>query len=299
MLLVYAWMKIVCASILYKAISKIWPVCHWEAHPLIFTDQPWGCWVPQPQHSFLAGLEGSKSPYFHKNHEQSLWWPSLKATDHLNETTPATSVCSTDSLFRFSSVSRILKWLLIKVRWTLCILSLFCLEFPVLACEDQMHLFLIIHSTGVRQDEVSSSLRKWARKGWSAVVLGEEVSPAPPSVPGPLTLSSIHQLWCDSDRILPRSRVTVGVCDICPWWWNVGKALVLAADFSTRKALKNIFFTLQLSLEHFEKSSASRTQAAPHREVPPSMIWGDHNGKQLDRSSRSFLPCGKYVTEGI
>lgn len=131
---------------------------------------------------------------------------------------------------------------LIKMRWNLCTLSLFCLEFPVLACEDQLHLFLIIHSTGVRQDEVSSSLRKWTGKGWSAVVLGEEVSPASPSVPGPLTLSAIHQLWCDSDRILPRSRVTVGVCDICPWWWNVGKALVLAADFPTHKALKNIFF---------------------------------------------------------
>lgn len=201
-------MKIVCALILCKAISKIWPL-------------------------------------------------------YIAETTSATSMCIIKRLFRFSSVSRILKWLLIKVRWTLCILSLFCLEFPVLACEDQMHLFLIIHSTGVRQDEVSSSLRKWAGKGWSAVVFGEEVSPAPPCVPGPLTLSSIHQLWRDSDRILPRSRVTVGVCDICPWWWNVGRALVLAADFPTHKALKNIFFTLQLDLEQCEKSSASRTQAAP------------------------------------
>lgn len=182
---------------------------------------------------------------------------------YIAETTSATSMCSIKRLFRFSSVSRILKWLLIKVRWTLCILSLFCLEFPVLACEDQMHLFLIIHSTGVRQDEVSSSLRKWAGKGWSAMVLGEEVSPAPPCVPGPLTLSSIHQLWRDSDRILPRSRVTVGVCDICPWWWNVGRALVLAADFPTRKAFKNIFFTLQPDLEQCEKSDASRTQAAP------------------------------------
>lgn len=50
---------------------------------------------------------------------------------------------------------------LIKVRWTLFIASLFCLEcleFPALMWGPE-DLFLIVHCTGVRQDP--SSLRKW------------------------------------------------------------------------------------------------------------------------------------------
>lgn len=217
-----------------EARNKVWMLYVTEVHPLMLTDPHWGLWVPELQ---------------------SVCWPCLKATDHLNEHSPVTSVQHWQPLSFPPSVSRILKWLLIKVRWTLLILSLFCLEFPVLACESQMHLFFIIHCTGVRQDEVSSPLRKWVGKGWSAVVLRREVSPAPPSAPGPLTLSSIHQLWCDSDRVLPRSRVTLGVCDICPWWWNIGKALVLLQVLWLKTHTEELFFLLSwLKLEQFEKS---------------------------------------------
>lgn len=99
---------------------------------------------------------------------------------------------------------------LIKVRWTLFVASLFCLEcleFPVLTCEGQR-----ICSLSCIALEWGKIPHPWGNggEGQKCVILGGEVSPAPPSVPGPLTLSSIHQLGRDSDRVLPRSRVTVG-----------------------------------------------------------------------------------------
>lgn len=179
-----------------------------------------------------------------------------------------------------SSIFKILKWLLLKNEMESVYNKPFIFGVSKWLAYKQSQnracLLFIVHGNSITWR--APLLRRWGR--WRCVEGGDTGWGAFTSTSlctGPLTPSHIHQLWCDSDRIVPRFWMIVGVCDICPWQWNVpGREICFLLLLVSQ--LKNPWITFYLLFSSLKRKTVL-SGALNNIPLTVSMVYSNDLGR--------------------